>query len=295
MILSASYRTDIPAFYADWFAGRVQAGTVQYRNPFGGGLIDLSLAPATVDGVIFWTRNFRPMMRHLPLLAARQWPFVVQYTVTGYPRVLEPSVIPMAEAVAQIAALSSQFGPHAVVWRYDPILFSGATDAGWHKKTFSGLATALSGLVNEVTVSFLEPYRKTRRNLDRLSAADTGFDWRLPALDEKAALLRDLSGVAADAGMRLTLCTQPELMAQGDGTFQAARCIDVARLSAVAGRSLHAKTKGNRPGCLCAEARDIGAYDTCPHGCAYCYAVANRETAKARHGAQDRDAIRLGR
>lgn len=282
MIISASYRTDIPAFYAEWFAARVEAGFAQFRNPFGGRLVDVPLAREDVDGIVFWTRNFDPMMRRIDPVVARGWPFVVQFTVTGYGRPLEPSVLPQAAAMAQIVALADRFGPRAVVWRYDPILLSSATDAQWHCRTFRRLASALAGKVDEVTVSFVEPYRKTTRNLKRLNDT-SGLGWRLPETDEKRSIVRDLSSIAADAGMALTLCTQPDLLQWVGAGIAAARCIDARRLSDVAGHAVDAPTKGNRPGCLCARSRDIGAYDTCPHGCAYCYAVADRDRAKAAY------------
>jgi len=294
MIISASYRTDIPAFYADWFLARVGAGFVQFRNPFGGGLVDVSLAASDVDGVVFWTRNFAPLIDRLQPVIARDWPFVVQFTVTGYPRLLEPSVIREEDAVAQVARLATLFGPRAVVWRYDPILLSSQTDAPWHREAFGRLAGQLKGSVDEVVVSFVEPYRKTVRNLDRL-ATDAALEWRLPTDDEKTSIARDLSAIAAEAGMRLTLCTQPQLVDALSGVAAPARCIDTERLGDVAGRPLAAPTKGNRPGCLCAQSRDIGAYDTCPHGCAYCYAVADRARAKQAHSAHDRQATLLGR
>lgn len=293
MIISASYRTDIPAFYGDWFLSRVAAGEARFRNPFGGGIVTVSLKPADVDGIVFWTRNFAPLIERLCPVEERGWPFVVQYTVTGYPRLLEPSVIAAEDAAAQIARLARRYGPRAAVWRYDPILLSSATGPDWHRATFARLARMLRGQVDEAVVSFVEPYRKTRRNLDRLAAAG-GLEWRLPDTDEKAALVRDLAAVAGDAGMALTLCTQPALAECVAGIAAPARCIDAGRLGEVAGRPVAAPAKGNRPGCLCAAARDIGAYDTCPHGCAYCYAVADRDRAKAAYAAQDDGAEMLG-
>ena len=322
MIISASYRTDIPAFYSDWFLNRIAAGEARFRNPFGGGIVTVPLKPADVDGIVFWTRNFAPLIDRLGPVAARGWPFVVHYTVTGYPRLLEPSVIRAADAAAQIAQLAARFGPRAVVWRYDPVLLTSLTGPDWHRETFARLAKLLHGHVDEAVLSFVEPYRKTRRNLDRL-ARDTGLDWRLPDLAEKAALVRDLAGIAGDAGMALTLCTQPALAETVAGVAAPARCIDAGRLGDVADRPIAAPvrntpvrntptrntptrntpvrntpvrntpTGGNRPGCLCARSRDIGAYDTCPHGCAYCYAVADRGRAKAAHAAHDDGAAML--
>lgn len=293
MIVSASYRTDIPAFYADWFLNRVAAGEVRFRNPFGGGIVTVSLRAEDVSGIVFWTRNFAPLMDRLAPVAERGWPFVVQFTVTGYPRPFEPSTIRAEDAVAQIARIARRFGPRAAVWRYDPVLLSSVTGPDWHRATFARIAGMLRGHVDEAVISFVEPYRKTRRNLDRL-ARDAGLGWRLPEPDEKAALVRDLAAIAGDAGMALTLCTQPALAALVPGIAAPARCIDAGRLGDVAGRPVIAPAKGNRPGCLCAASRDIGAYDTCPHGCAYCYAVADRGRAKAAYAAQDAGAEMLG-
>ncbi len=293
MIVSASYRTDIPAFYADWFLNRVAAGAARFRNPFGGGAVAVSLKPADVDGIVFWTRNFAPLIDRLGPVAERGWPFVVQFTVTGYPRPLEPSTIRAEDAAAQIAEIARRFGPRAAVWRYDPVLLSSETGPDWHRDAFARIAGMLRGHVDEAAMSFVEPYRKTRRNLDRL-ARGAGLAWRLPESDEKAALVRDFAAIADDTGMALTLCTQPALAALVPGVAAPARCIDAGRLGDVAGRPVIAPMKGNRPGCLCAASRDIGAYDTCPHGCAYCYAVADRSRAKAAYAAQDAGAEMLG-
>ena len=293
MIVSASYRTDIPAFYADWFLNRGAAGEARFRNPFGGGIVTVSLRAEDVSGIVFWTRNFAPLMDRLGPVEKRGWPFVIQYTVTGYPRPFEPSVIAGDEAAAQIAEIARRFGARAAVWRYDPVLLSSATGPDWHRATFARLARLLRGHADEAVLSFVEPYRKTRRNLDRLAAAG-GFDWRLPEPDEQAALVRDLAAIAGDAGMALTLCTQPALAALVPDIAAPARCIDAGRLGDVAGRPVAAPVKGNRPGCLCAASRDIGAYDTCPHGCAYCYAVTDRSRAKAAYAAQDAGAEVLG-
>jgi len=127
-------------------------------------------------------------------------------------------------------------------------------------------------------LSLAHPYRKTRRNLDR-TARRQGFVWRDPSVGEKRELLAGLARIAAEHGLSATLCSQPELLAAGLGD---ARCIDAARLSDIAQRPLAIREKGNRPGCRCALSRDIGSYDTCPHGCVYCYAVSDRERAVAR-------------
>ncbi len=282
MIVSASYRTDIPAFYGAWFANRFRAGFARVRNPYGGNPYTVPLREG-VDGFVFWTRNARPFLPVLREVRDSGLPFVVQYTVTAYPRALETSVAPAADAVATIRELAEAFGPRAVVWRYDPIVATSLTTADWHVATVARLAAALEGAVNECCASFATIYRKTARNMD-VAARAHRFAWKDPAEERKRLLLARLQDKAAAHGMTLTLCSQPDLLVDG---VAAARCVDAARLSDIAGRQIATRTKGNRPGCFCAESRDLGDYDTCPHGCVYCYAVGSRAAAKRRHRLHD--------
>src|SRR5512147_2784929 len=120
MIVSASYRTDLPAFYGHWFLGRLAAGSARVRNPYGGGVQEIALTPQAVDGFVFWTRNIGPFLPALAEVGRRGFPFVVQYTVTGYPRALEAAVTEAERAAGQIRGLAAAYGARAVVWRYDP-------------------------------------------------------------------------------------------------------------------------------------------------------------------------------
>lgn len=285
MIVSASYKTDIPAFYGTWFRNRLAAGHARVANPYGGLPFTVYLDAERADAFVFWTRNAGPFLETLDLMAAQGRPFIVQMTVTGYPGALERSVIDTGRAVAQIRELARRFGRRAVVWRYDPVLITALTPAETHVGTMAALAAALAGSVDEVTLSVATIYRKTAANLRRLER-ESGIAWRDPEAAEKRELLARLAGVAADHGIRPTLCAQPELLVPG---IDPAACIDVQRLSEVAGRAIGGREKGNRPGCLCAESRDIGAYDSCPHGCLYCYAVGRPETAKRKMRTHDPD------
>jgi hypothetical protein len=283
VIISASYRTDIPAFYGDWFLRRVAEGWCRTVNPYNGRPSDIPLTRDRVDGIVFWTRNAAPFLAGLEQLAAAGYPFVVHTTLTGYPRPLERSVAPVEASLETMRRIARRYGPRALVWRYDPVMLTSLTPAEWHRETFAHLARELAGCTDEVVLSFVQIYAKTQANSDR-AAGRFGFSWRDPSAEEKRALLRDLAEIALDAGLTASLCAQPDLLAPG---LTAARCIDAARLSDLAGRPIAAETKGNRPGCHCARAQDIGAYDTCPHGCVYCYAVRRPEIAKRRYRAHD--------
>ena len=278
MIISASYRTDIPAYYRDWFLNRLAAGEALVRNPYGGKSYEVDLSPEAVSGFVFWSRNPAPFKAGFEAVAAMKKPFVLQMTLTGYPRSLEAGTLGTEAALAAMRAFVAAWGQQSLVWRYDPVILTDDTPHHWHERQVAKLARALRGLTDECVFSFAEPYRKTRRNLGA-----AGIDWRDPEPEEKQALLARLAAIVADAGMRPTLCAQPDLRTP---LLTPARCIDGDRLSRAAGHPLEARTKGQRPGCLCAEARDIGAYDACPQGCAYCYANRSREAAQkmlARH------------
>lgn len=283
MIISASYRTDIPAFYSDWFFGRLEAGYCRVKNPYSGRPLRIDLRPESVTGFVFWTRNFGPCLRRVAELQAFGRPFVVQFTVTNYPKSLEAAVIDPRKAVEQIRRLSSEVHPKCPVWRYDPIVFSDGTSLEFHRRNFAELAAKLDGSVDEVTVSFATIYQKSERNLDA-AAERHKFEWSDPDHSTKSSLLEELSGIAAAHGMSLTICTQPQFLSS---QVEEARCVDARRLSAIAGFNLDVRLKGNRPGCACHESRDIGAYDTCPHGCVYCYAVRHRDVALARYKVHD--------
>tara|TARA_R110002110_G_scaffold88584_7_gene230836 strand:+ start:8929 stop:9807 length:879 start_codon:yes stop_codon:yes gene_type:complete len=274
MIISASYRTDIPAFYADWFAARLDAGFCEVTNPYNGKPYRVSLTAEDARAFVFWTRNAGPLMPQLTGLAGANRPFSVSFTIIGYPRQIDQRVIPVEQAIEQVRQLS-RLHPRCVVWRYDPILLTDITTTAWHETNFRGISDRLNGVCDEVTVSFATFYRKTERNLKQ-QLANEQIGWRDPPADEKRQMLLRLAEIAAGNGQHLTVCSQPELTSPETGP---ARCIDSERLSAIAGQDLAGRTKGNRPGCLCAESRDIGAYDSCPHGCAYCYAVRSRPAA----------------
>ena len=283
MIVSASYRTDIPAFYATWFENRFRAGFARVANPHGGADSVVPLRRG-VDGFVFWTRNVAPFRHALREVRQAGLPFVVSHTVLGYPRALDRSVVEPGRAIDQMREVAAEFGPRAVVWRYDPIVASSLTPARWHRDNFARLAGQLAGTVDECVISFATLYKKTARNLDAAARAD-GFSWGDFADGEKPALAAELAGLAADAGMRLRVCSQ-------DVGQPLAACVDARRLADVADgwgllRAIAAKVKGNRPDCRCHQSRDIGAYDTCPHGCAYCYAVGSRALAKRRHAGHD--------
>lgn len=283
MIISASYKTDIPTFYGEWFMNRLRAGYCKMVNPYNRRVIRVSLQPETVEGIVFWTKNVGPFVKHLPEIKRRGFPFILQHTINAYPRALEQAVVDPSKAVEHFRQTSATFGPRVCVWRYDTIVNSSLTPREYHVETFSRLAKALEGATDEVVISFAHIYRKTLRNME-MAANEQGFTWSDPADEWKKKLAAELASIAAGHGIRLAVCSQPQFIMPG---CYEARCVDADRLADVIGRPVKACLKGNRKECGCFESRDIGEYDTCPHGCVYCYAVQNQALAKSRYKQHD--------
>ncbi|MFO0662992.1 MAG: DUF1848 domain-containing protein [Polyangiaceae bacterium] len=285
MIISASYKTDIPTFYGEWFMRRVRAGYCMSVNPYSGQVYRVALERAHVAGIVLWTKNVQPFLKHLPELKERGYPTVVQYTINRYPRALETSVVDAEKSVESAWRVRELLGARALVWRYDTIIHSSLTPGEFHLDNFRWLAGRLQGATDEVVISFAQLYRKTRRNLEA-AAREVGFDWHDPPTEEKRRLLSGLLRIAREHGIRVSVCSQRDLIVDG---AEDATCVDVHRLEGLAGGTIRARLKGNRKDCGCFESRDIGEYDTCPHGCVYCYAVQNRELALERFRQHDPD------
>lgn len=283
MIISASYRTDIPAFYGKWFMNRLNAGFCRVVNPYGGPVMEVRLNTENISGFVFWTKNIGPFLESLSELKAQTYPFTIQYTINNYPTAIEAAVPDWRRSTAHMRMLASAYGSRAVVWRYDPVVITSLTPIAWHYRNFNDLAREHRGTTDEVVISFAHIYRKTRRNLD-MAASAQGFSWCDPEIVEKREMTAQFSEIAEGYGIRLTVCSQPEFQAVG---IEPSSCIDALRLGEVAGHAIAVRVKGNRPGCLCHQSRDIGAYDTCPMGCVYCYAVASRERAEAAISGHD--------
>lgn len=285
MIVSVSRRTDIPAFYGEWFLARLAAGFCFVRNPFDPRQVSrVSLERDDVDALVLWTRDPRPFADGFDALDRRGFPYVVLLTLTGYGRPLEPHAPAEAEAVVAARSLAERIGPDRLVWRYDPVVLGPGLDHERHATRFAALASRLEGSSREVKVSFLDLYRKTRRRLGGLGHGERYLVD--PALGPAAGeLLARMSASAAGCGMRLTTCAEAQDWSAWGAPPGA--CVDGELLQRLFGLRVGGRDRGQRPHCRCAPSRDIGAPDTCLHGCVYCYATASQELAAARHSAHD--------
>lgn len=272
-IISASRRTDIPAFYARWFMHRVRAGYVEVPNPFNARQIrTVSLLPDAVDAIVFWTRHASPLLPFLPELEQRGLSSVFQYTITGYPSLLEPHVPSLSQALDTFIQLSEQIGPERLIWRFDPVIISAHTPPEWILEQFQNIACTLEGHTRQVVISFLDDYAKTRRNLRVLGELQLKEPLAEPALLDM--LCTHLGQIAAQHHLQISACAEPvDLRPWG---IAPGHCISAAWLNSVFNLDLPGKKDpGQRKECGCIRSVDIGAYNTCAHGCTYCYATYN--------------------
>jgi len=276
MIISASRRTDIPAFYSQWFINRVREGFLLTRNPFNANQIQrVSLNRRDVDVIVFWTRNPSKLMPHIPELNRMDYKYYFQYTITGYPRSIEASVPRPNIAIDTFTQLSKLIGPDKIVWRYDPILISNLVDINEHKRLFKKISGLLSGKTNRVVISFSDFYKKTERNLNSVN----GLVYSDITKDMSALL--DLSKYMADIAyennMEIKSCA--EHVDTSSVGIEHGKCIDEELIKNVFGISLNGKKdKGQREECGCIKSIDIGMYNTCLHECSYCYATFNKNS-----------------
>jgi hypothetical protein len=283
-IVSASRRTDIPAFYTPWLLKRLQAGFCHWINPYGGQVKRVSLRPEDCLAIVFWTRNPAPLLPHLPALRSAGYHCYFHYTINGYPRAIESHNPPLGAAVDTFRRLAATMAPDLVHWRYDPIVLSDATPADYHLARFAALARHLEGHTRRCYFSFVDFYGKTERNLRRVER-DHDVRFSRPDLGEQRQLTRRLREIAAAHGIALYSCCNDGLVGEG---VERSRCIDLDTIALLRpDLPLAVRAAPTRQDCGCVECDDIGAYDTCAFGCAYCYATNSRAAALQRRADHD--------
>ena len=267
MIINTGQRTDIPAFYAEWFANRLREGVVCVRNPYNPSQVSrYRLDPTVVDVIGFCTKNPAPMFPYMDLLKdyGQYW-FM---TITPYGRDMEPNVPDKHRLLEDFKRLSEQVGVNAIGWRYDPILLSERYTTAYHLRAFETMASALEGYTQTAVISFIDLYPKVRRNFPEA---------REVRAEERIRLGKALIEIASTHGMIVKPCAEGDELAPYGA--DCGGCMRLGDYEKAISKKLSApKRKGARAGCACYLACDIGAYNTCKHLCKYCYA--NAEPAR---------------
>jgi hypothetical protein len=289
-IISVSRRTDIPAFYGDWFMQRLAKGFAGVVHPFGGQRYIVSLKPEDVVCFVFWSRNFTPFLENLKTMETMGYKFYFNYTVTGLPSVFESNVEKQA-AIETLKQLSKTYSPKHINWRFDPIVISSISDRDFYIRAFEELASEFAGYVERCYFSFVARYGKVIRNFAEFEKSH-GLKIFDCSGDFKIELANELAAIAARHGIRMFSCCGDYLVSN---KINKAHCIDgriIEDLFFPEGFSY--KTKPTRDECGCTESIDIGTYDTCPHGCVYCYANTNKGRAHKAFRNHDKTSAFLG-
>jgi hypothetical protein len=261
MIISASRRTDIPAFYVDWLVNRINSGYCLVKNPFNPAQIKrVSLLPEDVDGIVLWTKNAAPLLPKISLLEPFQYYF--QYSVTPYHTDIEYGLASKHDTIIPaFLELASRIGSERMIWRYDPIIINNRYTFEYHIDAFSRLCELLAGSTQKCVISFVVAYKSVAKNLEKFGNIEV-------TISDKTRLAGELLNIAKAHEITLcSCCESPELYEIG---LQPISCVDAGLFQKNGKTAL--RDKNQRKGCNCAVSVDIGAYNSCMNGCLYCYA-----------------------
>lgn len=267
MILHTGMRTDIPAFYTEWFINRLKEGFVMVRNPYNPiQVTKYHISPDIVDVIAFCTKNPKPFLSYMDMLKnyGQYW-FV---TITPYGKEIEPNVPDKEEVIKSFQELSQKVGIHSIGWRYDPIFISEEYSVQRHIEDFEHMAALLSGYTNTCVISFIDLYQKVLRNFPEV---------REVKREERIELAKAFVQIGKKYNITIKACAEgSELALYG---VDCSGCMTTEVFEKAIDCSLEVpKVKGARSECGCLLGCDIGAYNTCAHLCRYCYANYDAKT-----------------
>ncbi|WP_027357847.1 DUF1848 domain-containing protein [Desulforegula conservatrix] len=281
-VISASRRTDIPAFYMPWLMRRLELGFVETENPFNARKTTLDLRPESVHSIVLWSKNYSPFIDgcYAEKITGMGYRLFFQFTLNARSIILEPGVPCLRARLEQAGNLSKIHGPEAIEWRFDPVCFFMEKGRGLVSNNLAGfeeIASSMSRIgISRCVTSFLDIYRKLKKREE-----NAGIRFIEPDSETKLRTIEYMHGVLKKFGMKLRLCCESGLL--GDSPeikefITPGGCIDSRLLMDIHGGSISTRPdKGQRKtkGCTCTESRDIGSYRTqpCFHNCLYCYAA----------------------
>ncbi len=303
VIVSASRSTDIPTFYADWFVERWKAGYVKWKNPFNGTPLYVSFKETRA--VVFWTKNPKPMFKHLDFLDEQVENYYFQFTLNDYDREGYEGKVPRVESrINTFKELSNRIGKDRVVWRFDPLMLTKEIDVNELLRRLENIGDQLHTYTSKLVFSFadISIYKKVESNLKKENieylefAPDTMIEFAqgLKKLNEKWNLELATCAEKFDLnkyGIMHNKCVDDDLMIKlfhHDTElmkFLGVEFVEPTLFEPTEGieKTKKMKDKGQREACGCIMSKDIGQYNTCPHECVYCYANTSYVIAHANY------------
>jgi len=263
MIISASRRTDIPAYYSDWMVNRVKEHFVCVRNPMNIHQISkIRLEPDVVDCIVFWSKNPKPILDKLRFFS--EYTYYFQFTLNPYEKDIEPNLPSKNEIIETFKRLADIIGPQKIIWRYDPVLLNNLYTVSYHINKFNEFANKLKNSTEKVTFSFIDFYKKIMENIK--------FNGIIGVTsEEKNIIAENFSRIAIENNFLIDTCAEDIDLSKYN--IEHARCIDDRLIEKITGYKFKVeKDKNQRLECGCVGSIDIGEYNSCPNGCVYCYA-----------------------
>jgi len=299
IIISASRSTDIPAFYSEWFIERLKDGYLKWKNPFNAASLYVSFSKARL--VVFWSKNPKPIIKHLDFIYEKIPNYYFQFTLNDYEKeLLEPNVSSISSRIETFINLSEKIGKDRVIWRFDPLILTDKIGVDELLRKIESIGNKLNGFTSKLVFSFadIQVYKKVQNNLKRGSVNYNEFDAQ--KMIEFAQGLQQLNrgwgfeiGTCAEElplekfGIIHNKCIDDDLMIK---LFSNDRILmdflgvristpDIFNPNGGIEKKKNIKDKGQREFCGCIFSKDVGEYNTCPHLCEYCYANTSKEIA----------------
>lgn len=262
MIISASKRTDIPAFYSEWFIRNLKKGKFQVRNPlFPSKVSEYRFEKQDIDCIVFWTKYPKPLMKHIDYLS-ENFNFYFQFTLNDYPRTIEPNLPTIDDRIQTFKDLSLKIGKDKIVWRYDPIVITYSTDVDYHIFHFKKIFNEIKDYTNKIVISFVDEYVRNQRRLRDIKnefITDRQVEF----------IIKEFNGIVKSSNIEIFGCAEDKYIDLG---LKSWKCIDDELINKLFNIKLKTINSKEREDCHCIKNIDVGTYNSCLYNCVYCYA-----------------------
>jgi len=274
LIVSASRRTDLIAFYPKYFSNILKKRKVKVQGPFGH-RYSVNLSPSGVHTIVLWSKNFENFINNrfeLKDLLMSYSQIYLHFTITGLGGAeMEPIIPKPQKALEQLKELVKIVGTERIAIRFDPIIFykyEGKLKTNYDFFPILIKEISKHGL-KKLIFSFVQYYPTVIKRFKKV-----GIEYIDPSKEKKLKLASDMAKEIRETDIKLYACSQ-EFLTKIEG-IEKSKCIDAEYLSNIhplGWKIKYKKDRGQRKECGCSESKDIGNYGmSCPIPCLYCYA-----------------------
>lgn len=273
-VISASRRTDIPAFYMDRMIEAMKNKSIDVTDRYGK-TTRISLSPNDVKCFSWWSKDYAKWIKmyseHKKLFS--NYSHMFNFTITGSDDLESGVASSLNDRLDQVKVLVDLFGATAVKIRFDPIVTyidmktnEQKNNLGNYKKIIKSISAVG---ISEVVIAFCLPYKKVVSRMKNRGKILVELSEK-----DKHKILDDMIKIADKYNVTISACCSSAIVGYKNKII-ASKCIDGDAVEKIIGEKLdhNTKDKGQRDECKCVKSRDIGEYTmVCKHSCDYCYA-----------------------